>query len=280
MQGYSHALTGAAGWLALTSSAPLPIPEGSPVLPGVEVPLGVNLLGASPEIALVGSIACAGAALVPDMDHRSGTIAYSLPPISQLACEGVETISGGHRHGTHSIIGVLAFTLLAWLASFFTVEIEGRTVAIGSGLIIVPLVAFAMKALRIRLGRRGSVLNTALGPWIASLGTAGLAVYFLDFQWTWLFLAVGLGAFIHCLGDALTIQGVPWLWPFNPAPPKRLTRTPVLGAITKSIWQNNGYFRLALLGETTSVREGIFAGMLSLYIVVSLALVTLALAGA
>ncbi|MDN5655925.1 MAG: metal-dependent hydrolase, partial [Kocuria sp.] len=145
----------------------------------------------------------------------------------------------------------------------------------GAGLIVVPLVAFAMKALGIRLGRRGSLLNTSLGPWIVSVGTAGLATYFLDFQWTWLPLAIGLGAFIHCLGDAMTIQGVPWLWPWNPAPPKKLLSLPVAGTVTKATWQRNGYFRLAMLGETTSVRETLFAGLVALYVIASLMLVTL-----
>lgn len=279
MQGYSHALTGAAGWLAVTSSVSIPVPDSSPLLAGTDLPLAANLIGATPEVALAGAIVCAGAALVPDMDHHSGTIAHSLPPLTNIACAGVETISGGHRHGTHSFLGVLAFTVLAWIASFFTVTIEGRTVAIGAGLIVVPLVAFAMKALRIRLGRRGSVLNTSLGPWIVSLGTAGAATYFLDERWTWLPIAVGLGALIHCLGDALTVQGVPWLWPWNPAPPKKLLSLPVVGSAAKATWQTNGYFRFAVLGETTSAREAIFAGILALYVIATLMMVVAGMAG-
>lgn len=270
MQGYSHALTGAAGWLAVTNSATLSLP-----FLGIEdLPLGANLIEAQPEVALTGAIVCAGAALVPDMDHHNGTIAHSLPPFTKIACAGISTISGGHRHGTHSIIGILAFTLLAWMASFITIDIEGRTVAIGAGLIVIPLVAFAMKGLGIRLGRGNSLLNTGIGPWIVSVGTAGLATYFLDYQWTWLPFAVGLGALIHCIGDALTVQGVPWLWPWNPAPPKNLLNLPVLGKITKATWQRNGYFRIAVLGETTSLRETIFALIVALYVIVSLTLVT------
>lgn len=279
MQGYSHALTGAAGWLALSSSAAFTVPAKSPVLGDVTIQLATNLLHTSPEVALTGSVVCAGAALVPDMDHHSGTIAYSLPPLTKVACAGVETISGGHRHGTHSILGILAFTLLTWIASFFTINIEGRTVAIGAGLIVVPLVAFAMKALRIRLGSRGSILNTAIGPWLVSLGTAGAATYFLDERWTWLPVAVGLGALIHCLGDALTIQGVPWLWPWNPAPPKKLLSLPIISLIVKNAWQRNGYFRFDILDETGSIRESIFTGIVTLYVIVSLIIVTAVLIG-
>lgn len=275
MKGYSHALTGAAGWLAITNAAPLP----AAIFGDNDLQLGVNLLNAAPEVALTGSVLMAGGAMTPDGDHRNSTIAHSLPPLSNIACAGIEKISGGHRHGTHSLIGILAFTLLAWLASFITIEIEGRTVALGAGLVAVPLVAIAMKGLGIRLGRRGSVLNTSLGPWIVSVGTAGLATYYLDYQWTWLPLAVGLGAFVHCLGDALTIQGVPWLWPWNPAPPKKLRSLPVIGPLVKITWQNNGYFRFALLGETTSWRETIFATVVGLYVIVSMLTAMSALVG-
>lgn len=292
MQGYSHALTGAAGWLAITSSASVDLPvtvtlpsswpvfANATVLNEPTLALGVNLIDAPPEVALTGAIVCAGAALSPDMDHHNGTIAHSLPPLTEIACRGVAKISGGHRHGTHSIVGIIAFILLTWLASFVTIDVDGRTVALGAGLIAVPLVAFAMKGLGIRLGGRGSILNTALGPWIVSVGTAGIATYYLDYQWTWLPVAVGLGAFIHILGDFMTIQGVPWAWPWNPSPPARLLRVPIFGGISKAVWQNNGYFRIAVLGNTTSLREGVFASVVALYVIVALTLVTMALVGA
>lgn len=273
MQGYSHALTGAAGWLALSSSATFTVPHSSPILANETIQLGTGLLNYSPETALTGSIVCAGAALANDMDHHSGTIAHSLPPLTNVLCLGVEKVSGGHRHGTHSLLGIFAFIVLTWIASLFTITVEGRTVAIGAGIVVVPLIAFAMKALGIRLGSRGSILNTAIGPWIVSLGTAGLATYFLDEKWPWLPLAVGLGTLIHCMGDALTVQGVPWLWPWNPAPPKKLLALPVLGSVAKRTWQRNGYFRFDILDETGSIRESIFSTLVGLYALIVLAIV-------
>lgn len=276
MQGYSHALTGAAGWLAITSSASAPLTF---IKDGLTLPLGANLLSMQPEVALAGAVVCAGAALAPDMDHHSGTIAYSLPPFTRLVCGGVESISGGHRHGTHSLIGSAVFTLLALLASLLTIDIHGRTVALGAGVIVVPLVAFALKGLKIRLGKRDSLLSTALGPWIVSVGTAGLATYFLDYRWSWLPVAIAAGTLIHCLGDGLTVQGVPWLWPWNPAPPKLLLRLPVIGNITRIVWQPNGYFRVPVLGETSSVRETLFAALVALYVVVSVVMVGMGMMG-
>ena len=289
MQGYTHALTGSAGWLALTTSFSVPIPEkfpellptiggaALPLIGGASLPLSANPFDASLQTALAGSVLCAGGALAADMDHHNGTIAHSLPPLTGVACRVVSIISGGHRHGTHSLIGIAAFMILTWLASFVTIEVEGRTVALGAGLIAVPLVAFAMKGLGVRLGSNGSILNTFLGPWIVSVGTAGLATYYVDYQWTWLPLAVGLGVFSHILGDMLTTQGVPWLWPWNPSPPKSLTRLPAVGTVTKIVWQNNGYFRVHVLGTTTSTREVVFSVLVAVHVLYLLAMVTLAL---
>lgn len=243
MKGYSHAVTGAAGWMAVTSTS--------------GIALGAYEVSAAVSVA--GSLLCAGAALAPDMDHHSGTIAKSLPPVTEWMAAGTETISGGHRHGTHSIIGVVAFTALAAASLLLTLEVEGRTVALGAGIYAVFLVAFALKALGIsrELGSSSgssavkALLGSVLGPWILSLGTAGVATWYLAYTWDWLVVCIALGTFIHILGDGLTPQGVPWLWPWNPAPPRALKQAPAVGWIVRVVWQDNGYFRLPLLGTVT-----------------------------
>lgn len=278
MQGYSHALTGAAGWLAISSAATLNVDTLTGGDSGISIPLSANLLHAPGEVALAGAIICAGAAIAPDADHHSGTIAHSLPPISGPMCEGIEHISGGHRHATHSLVGIAVFALVAWGASLVVAEIEGRTVALGAGIIAVLMTAFAIKALKLRLGRRDSVLGTFLGPWIVSLGTAGIATYLLDYTWTWLPVAMALGTFIHCVGDSLTTQGVPWLWPLNPKPPKSLMKAPLIGNIVRIVWQRNGYFRVPLLGDTNSIREAVFGVLVGVYILASVLAIVVAMA--
>lgn len=284
MQGYSHALTGAAAWLTLTSGSAAAL--GWYEQPG--------------QVALTGAVACAGAALLPDLDHPQGTIAWSLPPVkagdltlipspTQALCSGVETISGGHRHGTHSLLGIAAFTAVAWAASLVQITVDGRAVAIGSGLFIVLLVAFAVKALRISRnlsrgtgGRRslvGGLLGSWLGPWLLALGTAGVATWVLGERWAWLPVAVGVGALLHNLGDSLTVEGVPWLWPWNPKPPKALLKVPGVGGMVGWVWQGNGYFRLPLLGHTTSVRETVFAFAVAVYTLYLVVFEVAALAG-
>ena len=240
MMGYSHAVTGAAGWLALTSAS--------------GVALGVYDPG-STGIVLAGSVLCAGAAMAPDADHKDASIAHSLPPITKWIAQGVGAVSGGHRNGTHSFVGIAIFCLFTYAMSFWTATVEGRTVALGSGLIAVFLVAFATKTLglhrSIGAGVAGDILGTTAGPWIVALGTAGVATWYFDERWSWLPLCMGVGTFIHVLGDSLTIQGVPWLWPWNPKPPQWVKSNPIL----KELWLPNGYFRLPLLGRTGNTKE-------------------------
>lgn len=207
--------------------------------------------------------------MLPDTDHPQGTIAWALPPVTKWVAHGVEAISGGHRHATHSLLGVAAFGLLAFLASFFIIEVDGREVALGGGLVAVLLVAFAAKSLRLakNVGRSvGGVgkdlLSSVIGPWLLALGTAGAVTWFLDYRWDWLPVAVVVGAFLHNFGDSLTTEGVPWLWPLNPKPPKVLRGLPGM----KVVWQNNGYFRIPLLGSTDSLREKMLGFLMTAYI--------------
>src|SRR5699024_3556816 len=79
MMGHGHATMGAAGWIARTGTT-----------------AGLGLLHMEPAQIAAGALITAGAALLPDADHHSGTIAYSLPPLSGLITRAVGQASGGH----------------------------------------------------------------------------------------------------------------------------------------------------------------------------------------
>lgn len=213
----------------------------------------------------------------PDMDHRQSTIAWSLPPFTKWLTAGIEKISGGHRHGTHSWIGIGVTALIGYALSLAVIEVGGRDVAIGGGVLAVLLTAFAVKVFGIGKSLAsprsavGSILRSSIGPWVLAVASAGLVTWYLGYEWTWLPLCLTLGAFIHCLGDSLTIQGVPWLWPWNPAPPKFLKNAPVIGRIVGWAWPNNGYFRFPVLGSTGGAREVILAGAFALYVIYGIA---------
>ena len=82
--GRTHA---ASGSLAFAAAAPL--------LPT----LGVQL-------SAVGVVAASGAALLPDLDHPGSTAARALGPATGALARLVAAASGGHRQGTHSLVGV------------------------------------------------------------------------------------------------------------------------------------------------------------------------------
>jgi hypothetical protein len=81
--------------------------------------------------------------------NLNATIAYSLPPLSNIICAGIGKISGGHRNGTHSIVGIAAFVFIAWVARLWTMQLAPfGTIYAGAGILAVLVVAFAAKALK------------------------------------------------------------------------------------------------------------------------------------
>ncbi|ROS74360.1 metal-dependent hydrolase [Cellulomonas sp. PhB143] len=241
MMGGHHAASGAAAWVAVTSTAPYT--------------LGIHPVS---DVGVVtGAVVCAGAALLPDADHRSGTIARSLPPVSNVVARAVAAVSGGHRNGTHSILGIAVFTGLAWLLGRWHVETAALgTVDVGAGVVAVLLVAYAMDAL--------DLLGTGkLAPWAMSVVVAGLVAVLAPEEWNWLPLAVGLGATVHVLGDLLTTGGCPLLWPVEIPSPRWVRRSLLL----RQLWHSGGNVALPLLGDAGSAREWVVMTPVSCYAV-------------
>ncbi|HLS01489.1 MAG TPA: metal-dependent hydrolase, partial [Beutenbergiaceae bacterium] len=140
---------------------------------------------------------------------------------------------------------------LAWALAPLRIDLPGGArddFQVGAWALIVIMVAFALKALRLTHGK--------IAPWAGSISLATAAVWFAPDQLWWLPLSVGVGAAVHILGDMLTIQGVPLLWPLRPTPP---VETPM--------WKNNGHFALPLLGNAGSIREWVLVMVLNAYIV-------------
>ncbi|MFE3293358.1 metal-dependent hydrolase [Rhodococcus sp. NPDC059234] len=164
---------------------------------------------------------CAGAALLPDLDTAQSTVARSFGPVSTLAARGVDELSlwyyrltrgrrdprrsGGHRTLTHT----------ALFAILLSVGVSALVTAFGRPVIVATLFVTLGLALRGLAGdwakRNGWLVVTAVAGVLAAL------------TWTWypdevgsraLGVAVGLGCAVHCLGDAITKEGVPFLAPF------------------------------------------------------------------
>ena len=275
MMGAHHAACGAAAWVAVTTHVHFDL-SGATVPLGLgpaAIDLGWPLIEATPVGVVVGALVTAGAALLPDADHRSATIAQSLPPVSSTLCRVVGAVSGGHRNGTHSLLGVAAFVGLAWLAGQWTIETpEWGTVYVGAGLISLLLVSFAAKVL--------GVLPDGVQklPWILSAPLALFIALYAPEEQGWFPLAVGLGAAVHIAGDMLTTGGCNLLWPLRLRRPKALHKVPVI----RWMWRRGGHLSVPVLGDAGSWREWLVLVPVGLYALagVGAALFALGKAGA
>ncbi|MDV6010950.1 metal-dependent hydrolase [Haloechinothrix sp. LS1_15] len=194
MMGRTHALT---GWCAGLGVAPL---VGS---------------GALHE-AVVFAATTAGFALLPDLDHPGARASRLLGPataalswllrrasagmyaVTRLA--GDDDSTGTHRHLTHT----LAFAGAAGVATAAGTQTGG----------MYAVAAVAIVGLLLAENALGDwLLPVSLGAiaWWAVTSPGGLAE--LAQLSGWLGIAVALGCVVHCLGDALTESGCPFLWP-------------------------------------------------------------------
>ncbi|MGK5450414.1 metal-dependent hydrolase [Streptomyces radiopugnans] len=214
MMGPAHSLSGAAAWLGVGAVADaLDRPMPWPVL-------------------VVGALICAGAALAPDLDHKSATISRAFGPLSRWLCMVIEKLScavykatrmsgdprraGGHRTLTHTWLWAVAMG--AGFAAF--AMLGGRWAVLG---ILFVHMVLAVEGLLWRAARVSSdVLVWMLGAtsaWILAdiLNKPGNGADWLftapGQEYLWLGLPIVLGALVHDLGDAITVSGCPVLWP-------------------------------------------------------------------
>lgn len=236
MMGVSHAVTGAAAWLLIAGS----VPTTFGVVPGVDGPA----LGA-------GMVVAAGAALLPDIDHRNGSMAHSLPPFSQMMARTTERITGGHRKGTHSLLGLVVAVAWALAAAFIKVPAHGAgDLYVGAGIFAVLLAACAFQAL--------DLTNNKFVSWVWALCMAGVVVVFGADNWAWFPAAVGVGYAAHLLGDFVTTGGIPVFWPLVIKSPKWWRKVPLLARV----WKPSGAISMPVLGNAGSARERVLISLL------------------
>lgn len=211
MLGPSHALSGAAVWLA-----------GSWALDyfaGYEQ---------SPLAIAVGTAVCAGGALFPDLDlsgkvtrnQGGATVARTFGVVSLFIAEVIEKVSlgvytatklskdpvrtNGHRTLTHTI----PFTVLVGWGTTALCAKYGKWAVIG---ILFFMIGLALRGLFDEWAKRAG--------WVVVTLVSLAAAYFTylnlpgDRGYPMIGLAVGVGCFVHILGDIITSAGVPILWP-------------------------------------------------------------------
>jgi len=187
--------------------------------------LGLAVVGLVPEVGesaggvLTFAAVCAGAALLPDLDHPSSTVTRRFSVASWLACHAVRPLSrlvydltrgrrdtgrGSHRGLTHTVVGAVLLGLALNIAS----ARFGTPVLVGT---LFVCLALAIKGLDALVPGPPSLviaagLTYAVEHFVPG-GTAATA--------GWLGTAVTLGMVVHSVGDAVTESGAPLLWPLR-----------------------------------------------------------------
>lgn len=193
MMGRSHALS---GWCAGLAVAPL---------------VGLRTMA---EV-LPFATATAGFALVPDLDHPGASASRFLGPVTGLVsrllrlCSRMlyaltkgprdENCTGTHRHLSHTVLFAVA---LGWLAAGVS--------TMGGGWAVGGIIAFGLLLGADVLGDWMLIVAAAAAGAAALEGTLDDA---LTASTGWVGVAVAVGCVTHCLGDALTRAGCPFLWP-------------------------------------------------------------------
>ncbi|MEE2030786.1 metal-dependent hydrolase [Rhodococcus chondri] len=206
---------------------------------------------------------CSGAALLPDLDTAQSTVARSFGPLSQGFARGVDKVSlgyysitkgrrdrkrrGGHRTLTHT----------ALFAALLGAGVSALVVRFGREAIIAVLFVTLGLALRGLFGKWAKS-----NGWFAVTAAAAVLSYL---TWTWfpgdvgstgLGVAVTLGCVTHCVGDAITKEGIPFLAPFVPWRGERWWefKLPKLLAI-----RAGGAFEVGILGPGLTLATAGFA---------------------
>jgi membrane-bound metal-dependent hydrolase YbcI (DUF457 family) len=148
--------------------------------------------------------AVGGAAMWPDIDHPSATIARTFGPVTKALSRLAHRLSGGHRKGTHSLAFAAASGIAAHLAALAS--------PIASSVLLVLFIGLGLRGANAALPRHQRT-NVTVHFGVAA-GAVLLAQH-QDLTLGWLGAAVALGSVTHLAGDSLTEAGVPLFRPWS-----------------------------------------------------------------
>jgi membrane-bound metal-dependent hydrolase YbcI (DUF457 family) len=199
MMGRDHALSGAVAFAALATS-----------------------LHVRDAYLASGVVLAAGAGVLPDIDHPDSTISRSFGFLTEWFAWLVDRISGGHRHGTHSFIGIAAFTAAAYGAGRFQLTEPAAVTRhlafswhiVPAALILALLYSSALRALHIG-GHFGDLIGIAAALVTCFTGADLTQLPVGSWHVPLLATTVALGCAAHIAGDELTHGGCPLFWPLS-----------------------------------------------------------------
>lgn len=234
--GPTHAMFGAAAWLAAVEAA-----EAGVSAPGLEVLVGMPL----PMVAM-GTAVCAGAALLPDIDcpgslsiKDGSTVVRALGIVGEAVGKAMNATAllvynltksrrdtdrhSGHRLLTHTAVFAVGLGMWTSFAASLpgTFTAAGRMYSTGTAMALLimwsclHLSLFGLFEKWTKKQRKNLTLVgvMAISAALTMVTAAALPAEAAGGKFWWLGLAVGGGSAVHCLGDAITRAGVPFVWP-------------------------------------------------------------------
>jgi len=222
VMGPTHAMSGAAAYLSAASFA------GT---------ITATFVTESPAVFVMGMLITSGAAIGADLDSFTSTVTNSFGFIGKPLHRAVNALSltvynatrtrydqpkgNGHRTLFHTGIVAIAMALLVSFLGALggAVEIRGNTFTWGQISSLIVMFIFTHLALaglfeQVRKAKKkyGSYVMMA----VSAVVTLVIASFLPEDQtYPWIGACVGLGWFMHLLGDLITKMGVPLLFPLK-----------------------------------------------------------------
>jgi membrane-bound metal-dependent hydrolase YbcI (DUF457 family) len=156
----------------------------------------------TPGQAVVGAFVTSCAALLPDIDHPKATVSRTFGPISSGVSRAIAALAGGHRKGTHCLLGIAFLGMVAQACVMYRHAVLSMLVL---SVILILTLAAGVRILRIP----GWIDDLAPIPVVLT------GVVFTNIDLTSVPIALVIGCLAHVLGDCLTNSGCPIFWPLS-----------------------------------------------------------------
>jgi membrane-bound metal-dependent hydrolase YbcI (DUF457 family) len=156
----------------------------------------------TPTQAVIGAIVVSSAALLPDIDHPQATVSRAVGPISRVVSLGIAKLAGGHRRGTHCLIGI---GLLAAIAQGCVVHRHSLL-----GMIVLSVILILTLAAGVRILRIPGLVDD-----LAPIPVVLVGVCMTNIDLTTVPVALMIGCLAHSIGDSLTNSGWMPFWPLS-----------------------------------------------------------------
>lgn len=164
-----------------------------------------------------GAALTAGAGVLPDIDEPGSTIARTFGFLTGAFAWIVHTLSGGHRKGTHSLLGIALLTVGAFAAGQWQAGVPHHSFSwhlVPAGLVLALLFSAGFRALRIG-GHFGDALGLALAGFVLWQGWDLDLVTIDGRRLALLGVSAAVGMLAHVAGDMCTHDGCPLLYPVS-----------------------------------------------------------------